>query len=237
MVDDGSIDGTSKAIQEHFPNVNIIPGDGNLYWNRGMHLAWNIASKSANYEYFLWLNDDTMIHSYCITTLLESSNLQNNRIIVVGTTNSLIDTYGTVTYGGRDLNNRLIIPNGNIQECQRFNGNIVLIPKYVFNIVGYNDEYFHHGLGDFDYGLRALKLGIKSFIAPHILGTCERHDTLPTWCNPERNILNRFKHFSTPTGAQLMGVYTFEKRHYGIRIALYNYINILFRVLFPKYWI
>jgi len=236
MVDDGSTDGTSKAIQEHFPNVNIIPGDGNLYWNRGMHLAWNIASKSDNYEYYLWLNDDTMIHSYCISTLLESSNLQKNQIIV-GTTNSLIDAFGTVTYGGRDLNNRLIIPNGNIQECQRFNGNIVLIPKYVFDMVGFNDEYFHHGLGDFDYGLRALKLGVKSFIAPQILGTCERHDTLPTWCNPERNILDRFKHFSTPTGAQLMGVYTFEKRHYGAHIALYNYINILFRVLFPKYWI
>jgi GT2 family glycosyltransferase len=37
LVDDGSTDGTSDAIKEGFTQVNIIQGNGNLFWNRGMH--------------------------------------------------------------------------------------------------------------------------------------------------------------------------------------------------------
>jgi GT2 family glycosyltransferase len=39
LVDDGSSDGTSKAVSEKFPSVNVIQGNGNLFWNQGMRLA------------------------------------------------------------------------------------------------------------------------------------------------------------------------------------------------------
>lgn len=43
LVDDSSTDGTSEGVKDLFPNVNIIKGDGNLFWSRGMQLAWKIA--------------------------------------------------------------------------------------------------------------------------------------------------------------------------------------------------
>ena len=37
LVDDGSEDGTSKIVNKLYPNVNIILGNGDLFWNRGMY--------------------------------------------------------------------------------------------------------------------------------------------------------------------------------------------------------
>lgn len=45
LVDDGSTDDTTRSVKENFPNITIIHGNGHLFWNRGMYLAWNNASK------------------------------------------------------------------------------------------------------------------------------------------------------------------------------------------------
>ena len=47
MTDDGCTDGTADAVVSAFPQVNIIHGDGSLYWNRGMCAAWEAASASS----------------------------------------------------------------------------------------------------------------------------------------------------------------------------------------------
>lgn len=48
LVDDASTDGIADAVNEKFPQVNIIHGSGNLFWNRGMHLAWQNAAVENN---------------------------------------------------------------------------------------------------------------------------------------------------------------------------------------------
>src|SRR5690554_101285 len=78
LVDDGSIDGTSQAINIEFPAVNIIKGSGDLFWNRGMHLAWDKAAKTG-YPFYLWLNDDTILFETAISELLKSSKEMNNK--------------------------------------------------------------------------------------------------------------------------------------------------------------
>ena len=45
LTDDGSTDGTAKAIQQYFPNVIILHGDGNLFWAGGMINSWKEAIK------------------------------------------------------------------------------------------------------------------------------------------------------------------------------------------------
>src|SRR5690554_2221576 len=53
LTDDGSTDGTSDAIKKNFPDVNIIKGNGNLFWARGMRLAWESAMKKKSYDAYL----------------------------------------------------------------------------------------------------------------------------------------------------------------------------------------
>lgn len=45
LVDDGSRDGTSKAVKKQYPSVKILQGDGNLFWVGGMYLAFAEAIK------------------------------------------------------------------------------------------------------------------------------------------------------------------------------------------------
>jgi GT2 family glycosyltransferase len=88
LVDDGCTDGTPEAIRERFPQVTLIPGDGSLFWNQGMRLAWKTAAADADWDAYLWLNDDTMLLPGALTTMLETLDIQERetgkRGIVVG---------------------------------------------------------------------------------------------------------------------------------------------------------
>jgi hypothetical protein len=43
---------TTYAVNKD-SEVHVIEGSGNLYWNRGMHLAWSEAVKSnKHFDYF-----------------------------------------------------------------------------------------------------------------------------------------------------------------------------------------
>ena len=69
LTDDGSTDGTSEAVRQQCPQVQIIQGDGNLFWSRGMYIAWKEAVKS-DYEYYLWLNDDVVLYPFFMKLLI-----------------------------------------------------------------------------------------------------------------------------------------------------------------------
>ena len=102
LVNDGSTDGTAEAVSRKFPEVQIIHGDGTLYWNRGMHKAWSEASKRNN-DFYLWLNDDTFLYKEALKEMLETLVKVRGEAIIVGATCSTLDKKLT-TYGGRNGN-------------------------------------------------------------------------------------------------------------------------------------
>ncbi len=236
LVDDGSTDETAESVHEHFPDVNIIKGSGDLYWNKGMRLAWEKAAKVKEYDFFLWINDDTIINHNALNILLETSKKFDNKCNIIGTTSSITNSQ-TITYGGWDKNTGLITNGSKSVNCDFFNGNLVLIPKCVYEIVGMNDPVFRHALGDFDYGLRSKEKNIQSVIAPGILGKCDLHESLPTWCNPQKPFILRWKAFRTPLGQNPEEFFVFEKRHNGIFKAYFHYFTNHLRVVFPSLWL
>jgi GT2 family glycosyltransferase len=234
LVDDGSTDGTAIAVKQAYPQVNVIQGTGNLFWNRGMYLAWTEAAKSAH-DYFLWLNDDTFIYSNAIVTMLQSATETGNNAIICGPTCSAVS--GALTYSGSKMDQPAIVPNGQLQICDFFNGNFILVPNCVYNVVGMLDPLFHHAIGDQDYGLRAKKLGISSYVAPGYIGTCEKHDSLPSWCLPETPIIKRFKSLYSPLGnGHPYYIFHLELRHKGLLKALKLYTSVHLRLLMPYLW-
>jgi len=234
LVDDGSTDGTSDAIREKFSEVNVIQGTGSLYWNRGMHLAWKTAAKNKEYDFYLWLNDDVKLNINGLSILIGNYNLKPNSIIC-GVMASEVDNI--ITYGGRDTYDTLIEPNGSPQECYWINGNFVLVSKSIFEKVGILDPVFPHAIGDFDYGLRAFKKDIKSYISSEIVGYCEKNTKLPLWCRPEEKFIERLKSLYSPLGnAHPIYFFRYEFRHFGILTAVKHFITLHLRLIAPSLW-
>src|SRR5918998_6020285 len=71
LLDAGSTDGTPHAVQNAFPEVELLRGDGSLFWNGGMRLAFSQAL-TVGYDYYLWLNDDTILEGEALANLLHT---------------------------------------------------------------------------------------------------------------------------------------------------------------------
>ena len=74
------------------------------------------------------------------------------------------------------------------------NGNFTLIPAFAARRLGNLDGAFRHQLGDFDYGLRAMKAGIPIIIAPGYFGYCSDNSCHDTWRDSTRPLAKRWKH-------------------------------------------
>lgn len=234
LTDDGCTDGTPQVVREHYPQVHIIPGDGSLYWNRGMWTAWNAASHHRDYDFYLWLNDDTLLSAKALQTLFGQDKAILSQAILVGATEDSTHS-GQVSYGGRVGDNR-IIPSGALTECDSFNGNIVLIPSQVFQVVGNLDPYYRHSKGDFDYGRRARRVGFRCYQVGEFLGVCDRHERLDRWCDPTVPLSDRWMYLHQPTGMAPHEMFHLEKQD-SLMLAAVHFFTIYIRCLFPSFWI
>lgn len=232
LTDDGSTDGTAEAVKTEFPFVTVINGDGSLYWNRGMIKAW-AESEKKDYDYYLLLNDDTILFDGVLSEMYEQSSNYASSIIVGAT----VDRENKrITYGGRDKYNGLITTFNGITKCDTFNGNVVLIPKVVYRKIGKLDPTFHHGIGDTDYGLRATSAGFECLIFPHPVGICDSHEKLPKWCDSSVPVFKRIKYLYAPggNGNNPIQFFIYRKRHYGLLAAVKSFITNHIRAIFPN---
>lgn len=233
VVDGGSTDGTVGAICEQYPGVNIEVREG-VFWNRGMHAAWKWAASERAYDYYLWMNDDTFIYSDCISSLLQDSVNCNDKAIIVGATLDT-KTKSKQTYGGR-LSDGNFPPLGTAVEVNHFNGNIVLVPSAVYDVLGNLDPYYTHSKGDFDYGVRAKKVGIKMIQAAKVMGECDVHPRIDKWCDPTVPLAQRWKQMKRPNGMPPNESFHLNRKT-SLLLAIYVYVSIYIQCLFPGLWV
>lgn len=239
LVDDGSTDGTSEAVWARYPTVEIIKGDGNLYWNKGMHRAFARAME-IGFDAYLWLNDDTILYPGTIVRLLNvwhSSKSQTGEdSIIVGSSQDHVTAH--LTYGGlvrysalKRLRYTLIQPGEQPVECHTMNGNCVLLPHTVAQRIGNLDPVFTHGMGDIDYGLRATKAGCTIWVAPGYVGMCELNSGKGLWADSSISLWDRWKKLLGPLGLPPVEWLIFTRRHSGWLWPLY-WLNT-----YVKFWI
>lgn len=229
LVDDGSRDGTSLAVQERFPQVSILQGDGSLFWNGGMRKAFAHAL-TRGFDGYIWFNDDTCLDEDALHRLITCANKTTESLgpaIVVG---SIRDPHtGEHSHGGVRKKAswfRLeFIPQlPDYREpirCDTMNGNFTLIPAAVASRLGNLDGAFRHQLGDFDYGLRAVKVGIPIVLAPVYFGYCSNNPIEGTWRDCSQPLIRRLRHLMSPKGAPLREWLLYTRRHFGWRWPLY----------------
>lgn len=242
LVDDGCTDGTREAVKSAHPDVTILLGDGSLYWCGGMRMAWAEAMKE-DYDYYLWLNDDTHIYQKTIRRMVETSESllrsEDEPVILVGATCAPLTN--ECTYGGVKLNGFLarpafskIDPLDYPQRCDTINGNCVLVPQIVARKVGNLSAVFTHGIGDFDYGLRARKSGMQCWLAEGFMGECETKTKKGSWQDPDLSMDERIHAMKKPTGLPAVREWmVFTWRHAGWAWPI-CWLRTIVRALFPR---
>jgi len=236
LVDDNSPDKTGKIVKDRYPCVNVIFGNGFLYWNRGMRLAWRQAHKRMDYDFYIWVNDDTQIESNALKIIFNDYyNLLTDGIeaIISGVCCDL--NLNKVTYGGKDNNSNLLIPNGIPQPCRYINGNFTLISRKIFNKLGNLSFKYVHESGDYDYGLRAIKYGFSCFISSYKVAVCTRNKSgeAQDWKNPNLPLRKRIENLFSIKGHDLMDHLFLVYEDKGILIMLRTIIHYTLHVLFP----
>ncbi len=166
IVDDGSTDGTSQAITEQYPNVIILPGDGNLWWTGAMKLGMEYAHQQ-NADYIIWLNDDCNVPSRMINALLSFAN--NHFKGIIGGQGINKNSPHNILFGGKiktwqGYRFHQAISN-EILPCDLLSGNIVCFPRSLIDDIGYpNPNVTPHYGGDSLYLIRAIKAGYSLYV-------------------------------------------------------------------------
>jgi GT2 family glycosyltransferase len=179
LTDDGSTDGTSEAVRELWPQATVIAGSGHLYWCGGMRLAWAEAAKT-DPDYYLLVNDDTVMNADAVVSLLEIVGSPQSRRIAVAPIQD--PQSGEWVYGGvRGRRFAPVQPCGEVDVCDTLNTNCALIPRGVYQALGGFADCFTHSMGDYDYGFRATRSGVQILQAGRFLGQCKGNPVAGTW--------------------------------------------------------
>lgn len=245
LVDDGSTDGTSSAVKARYPAVHLIAGDGNLYWNGGMRVAF-AAAMQKGFDFYLWLNDDTILYPSALPGLLALANAeqqrQNKPTVIVGTTQDA--PVGSATYGGlcrtsvwRPLNHSIVFSQVVPTPCETMNGNCVLVPSAVAKHLGNLEPAFVHAMGDIDYGLRASKAGFPLMVLPGYVGACSHNPVDNTFMDGRLSLGVRWSKIMSLKGMPPRQWYVLVKGHAGILwplLLIWPYLKVVVSGIFVK---
>jgi GT2 family glycosyltransferase len=231
IVDDGSTDGTFAMLARVRREGDVIVrGSGDLYWAGGMRLGF--AEIAAPFDHILMLNDDVVLRPDAVSTLLEAT--QGRRDCLVA--GQIVDPEtGAPTYGGwrgrtrrRPFGYALTAdPDGPIEAM---NGNVVLVGRDAYDVLGGLSTSFRHGFADFDYGLRANQLGVPVRLSRRPVGECQRNPVEGTWRDESLPRRQRIRLMRGPTGMPPREWLVFCWRHGrlpGLRYLLWDWLKVL----------
>ncbi|SRR5690554_387038 len=243
LTDDGSTDSTAETVKELFPEIHVIRGDGSLFWAGGMRLAWKTAMERKSYDVYLLINDDVVLNPDFFLKLIETDTFAyaktGKRGIYTGAT--VDGTSKKVTYGASIVRNylfvvrsRKLVPDGQPQECDITNANVLWVCKEVVDKIGILDYRFTHGMADHDYSLQARRKKIPVFLAPGICGVCVQ-DHGENWKSSEYSLRERITYLKSPKGLAYNEYLYYIRKHFPLYVP-YSFFMLWLKTLFPMIW-
>jgi GT2 family glycosyltransferase len=181
VVDDGSTDGTSEAIESEFPGVEIIKGDGNLWFTEGTNVGIRAALEH-DPDYILTMNDDQVFDARFLKILVETAEKYPRS--VVGPLLLLWDAphklfqvsprWETLSGGWRHWYHQTVwtVPE-KPWEVGIIVGNCLLVPAQAIRECGVMNTKRYPGYGDAEFTPRLRKNGWRLLIDPRARVFCQ----------------------------------------------------------------
>jgi GT2 family glycosyltransferase len=236
LTDDASSDGTPGAVLAAWPGARLYNGRGNLFWAGGMRHTWRQAEKESP-DFYLLLNDDTVLHEDAVTTLLNAPSVNNS--LCIGSTKDPFTHQRS--YGGRKLtakrswrDDEVVLSETEYLPCDVANANIMLVPKKIVEEIGILSDAYTHGLADYDYSLTARRAGFTVHVAPGFLGECV-NDHGKSWKSQKTTLRQRIEHLKSPKGLAYNEYMTFIKRHFPLSYPS-AFVKVWMKTFFPFIW-
>lgn len=159
VVDDGSTDGTGEAIAEGYPTVEVVRGNGDLFWTGGIVAGMKRGLELGATE-LVWLNDDTETKATSIQRLVRQ--VRENPRLVVGastTVNGVPEAFSSFKGKG------VVAGPSERKRVDVLAGFLVAFSCELIEVIGLpNAERFPHYAGDSDYSRRAHDAGFELWL-------------------------------------------------------------------------
>lgn len=172
LVDDGSSDGTGEMLGRDFPEVQILRGNGNLWWTGSMRkgVDW-ILERAAPEDYVICANNDQIPKEDAIETLVRESR-ENGDAIVGSISRDFSDPaklYDAAFSWNWKTNRYVRVPvrdHGRIRKgVDVLTCRFTIVPSEVLRRFKFEPDLFPHYLGDYDFFLTVKRAGYPLVLA------------------------------------------------------------------------
>jgi GT2 family glycosyltransferase len=175
VIDNGSNNNEYNNLKKDFGNkIDLIKSEVNLGFTGGVNLGIKTSIEKYNPDYFLLLNNDTVVKDNFLSELYNTAKT-DSKIGIVSPIIYDIHNKNKILYSGGRINWLLARPiheTSNItekREASFVTGCCFLINKDLFKKNGYLDNRFFAYFEDTAYCLLAIKNGFKCVVEPRAI--------------------------------------------------------------------
>ena len=179
VVDDGSTDGTAEAVARDYPEVELLRGDGDLWWAGATNLGVASAlERASDDDFVLTLNNDTRFGSDYVSELVAAA--ETYRPALVGSL-AVDAARGVVFEGGVRMDwltaGKRVLARGMAFEevvawrpppvvVDVLSGRGTLVPVSALRRVGlYDAAALPHYGADYEFSVRVARAGYRLFVS------------------------------------------------------------------------
>jgi GT2 family glycosyltransferase len=171
VVDDGSTDGTDRAVARAHPDAVVLRGDGSLWWAGATNVGVEHALANGA-DYVLTLNNDSVLAPTALEVLLDLERIDGPALRCAQRHHlhrpDHVDDVGRVMDWAQSRGYRRIPPGGDAPiRVDAAGANAMLVPRRCFEETGrFDAERLPQCWSDWDFQLRAKAAGWSLYTVP-----------------------------------------------------------------------